>query len=413
MQREYYDDLETRSADEREAAHMAVLPETIHLARRRAPAMARILDGIDPMEVRDRAALAKLPIIRKHDLLDQQAGDPPFAGYVTAPPGELARIFMSPGPIFDPESRRPDFWRFARALWATGVRPGDVVHNCFAYHFTPAGSMFETGAHALGAAVFPAGTGQTEMQVQAIAAVRPGCYVGTPDYLKVIIEKAGEMGRDISSIRLAHVTAAPFMPDAKAFYAERGLRVQQSYGTADLGMVAYESHAREGMILDEQVIVEIVRPGTGDPVPPGEVGEIVVTTTNRDYPLIRFATGDLTTILPGASPCGRTNTRIKGWMGRADQTTKVKGMFVHPKHVAEVLARHPGLEAARARLVVDRAEGADTMTLQVEAGTADGLADAMAQTLQTVTKLRGRVEVVAPGSLPNDGKVIDDRRKFD
>jgi phenylacetate-CoA ligase len=413
MQREYYDDLETRSADERESAHMAVLPEMIHLTQRRAPAMARILDGIDPMEVRDRSALAKLPIIRKHDLLEQQVGDPPFAGYVTVPPGELARIFMSPGPIFDPESRRPDFWRFARALWATGVRPGDVVHNCFAYHFTPAGSMFETGAHALGAAVFPAGTGQTEMQVQAIAAVRPACYAGTPDYLKVIMEKAEEMGLDVSSIRMGHFAAAPFMPDAKAFYAERGLRVQQSYGTADVGMVAYESHAREGMILDEQVIVEIVRPGTGDPVPPGEVGEIVVTTTNRDYPLIRFATGDLTAALPGNSPCGRTNIRIKGWMGRADQTTKIKGLFVHPKHVAEVLARHPGLGLGRARLVVDRVVGSDTMTLQIEAPSSEGLAKAMAETLQTVTKLRGSVEVVAPGSLPNDGKVIDDRRKFD
>ncbi|HEV7370865.1 phenylacetate--CoA ligase family protein [Arenibaculum sp.] len=412
MEREYYDDLETRSTDEREAAHMAALPETIALAQRRAPALGRSLADVDPMEVRDRAALARLPVTRKADLLERQAEEPPFGGFAAVAPGELSRIFMSPGPIFDPEGGQPDYWRFARALWATGLRPGHVVHNCFAYHFTPAGSMFETSAHAIGAAVFPAGTGQTELQVQAIAGVRPDCYCGTPDFLKVIIEKAEEMGRDISSIRMAHVTAAAFMPDVKAFYAARGLNVLQSYGTADLGMVAYESTARDGMILDERVIVEIVRPGTGDPVPEGEVGEIVVTVLNRTYPLIRYATGDLTAVLPGASPCGRTNTRIRGWMGRADQTTKVKGMFVHPSQVAEVLRRHQ--IAGRGRLVVDRAEGADVMTLQVEAPAAGGgLAEAVAETLRAVTKLRGEVEVVAPGTLPNDGKVIDDRRKYD
>jgi phenylacetate-CoA ligase len=412
MEREYYDDLETRSTDEREAAHMAALPELIALAQRRAPALGRILAGIDPMEVRDRTALARLPVTRKADLLERQAEEPPFGGFATVAAGGLSRIFMSPGPIFDPEDGKPDYWRFARALWATGVRPGHIVHNCFAYHFTPAGSMFETAAHAIGASVFPAGTGQTELQVQAIAGVRPDCYCGTPDFLKVIIEKAEEMGRDISSIRMGHVTAAAFMPDVKAFYAERGLTVLQSYGTADLGLVAYESAARDGMILDERVIVEIVRPGTGDPVPEGEVGEIVVTTFNRAYPLVRYATGDLTAILPGTSPCGRTNTRIRGWMGRADQTTKVKGMFVHPSQVAEVLRRHA--VAGRGRLVIDRAEGTDVMTLQVEAsGTGEGFAQALAGTLRTVTKLRGEVQIVAPGSLPNDGKVIDDRRKYE
>jgi phenylacetate-CoA ligase len=412
MQREFYDDLETRSADAREAAHGAALPGQVHLARRRAPAYGRILAGVDPAEVRTPADLARLPVTRKSELVETQAEDPPFGGFCTVPKGELARVFASPGPIHEPQGKGPDHWRFARALWATGLRPGQVMHNCFAYHFTPAGFMLEGGAHAVGCAVFPAGTGQTELQVQAIAAVRPDCYAGTPDFLKTIVEKAEELGRDVSSIRMGHVTGGAFMPDAKRFYAERGIEVLQSYGTADLGLVAYESRAREGLILDEHVVVEIVRPGTGDPVPDGEVGEVVVTVLNREYPLVRFATGDLSAILPGASPCGRTNRRIRGWMGRADQTTKVKGMFVHPKQVAEVLGRHPGL--GRGRLVVDRAEGADVMTLRVEAPSPDpALATAVAESLQAVTKLRGSVELVVPGGLPNDGKVIDDLRRYE
>ena len=411
MERPYYDELETRPPELREAALMAALPGQIGLARQQAPGWSRILAGIEPGDVRSRTDLARLPVTRKADLLELQAGDPPFGGLAAAKPGSLARVFASPGPIFEPEARRPDYWRFARALWAAGLRPGQILHNCFSYHFTPAGFMMEGGAQAIGAAVFPAGTGQTEQQVQAISRIRPHCYTGTPDFLKVIIEKAEETGADVSSIRCGHVTAGAFMPDARRFYAERGLQVVQSYGTADLGMVAYETPAREGLVLDEHVILEIVRPGIGDPLPDGEVGEVVVTVLNPDYPLVRFATGDLSAILPGPSPCGRTNLRIKGWMGRADQTTKVKGMFVHPKQVAEVLARHPGL--GRGRLVVGRADGADVMTLRVEAAAPEpGLAEALAESLQAVTKLKGRVELAAPGTLPNDGKVIDDVRTY-
>ncbi|HZH26994.1 MAG TPA: AMP-binding protein [Azospirillaceae bacterium] len=411
MDRDFYDELETRPPEQREAALMAALPDHVRLAKERAPGWARILSGIEAMDVRSRADLARLPVTHKSDLTTLQAAEPPFGGLATSPPGGLARIFASPGPIFDPEARRPDYWRFARALWATGLRPGDVLHNCFSYHFTPAGSMLEGGALAIGAAVFPAGTGQTEQQVEAIAAVRPRCYAGTPDFLKVIIEKAEEMGRDVGSIRYGHVSGGAYLPDARRFYADRGLTVLQSYGTADLGLVAYETPARDGLVLDEHVIVEIVRPGTITPVPDGEVGEVVVTVLNPDYPLIRFATGDLSAILAGPSPCGRTNTRIKGWMGRADQSTKVKGMFVHPKQVSDVLARYPGV--GRGRLVVDRAEGADVMVLRVEVAASEpGLAEAVAGTLQSVTKLKGRVELVPPGSLPNDGKVIDDVRKY-
>ncbi|UEM04358.1 AMP-binding protein [Skermanella rosea] len=410
MANNFYDDLETRSADEREASLLAALPEQIHLAQRRAPAYGRILRGIDAMAVTTWESLAALPVTRKSDLTDLQGREPPFGGFSAVAPGELARIFASPGPIFDPEARRTDYWRFARALFATGFRAGDVLHNCFSYHFTPAGSMFESGAHALGCAVFPAGTGNTELQVQAIAGVRPAGYAGTPDYLKVILEKADEQGVDLSFLRLGHVTGGAFMPDVKRFYRDRGLEVFQSYGTADLGLVAYETAARDGLVLDEHVIVEIVRPGTGDPVSEGEVGEIVVTVLNRDYPLVRFATGDLSAFMPGTSPCGRTNRRIRGWMGRADQTTKVKGMFVHAGQVAEVLKRHP--ECRRGRLVVDRAEGTDIMTLKVEAPS-DADAGALAASLAAVTKLKGAVEIVAPGSLPNDGKMIDDLRKYE
>ncbi|WP_207477879.1 phenylacetate--CoA ligase family protein [Arenibaculum pallidiluteum] len=412
MERPFYDELESRPADRREAALLEALPGHVALAKARAPGWARILADIEPEGVHTRADLARLPLTRKSDLAELQPKEPPFGGLAATSPGALARVFASPGPIFEPEGRRPDYWRFARALWAAGLRPGQVLHNCFSYHFTPAGLMMDGAAQALGAAVFPAGTGQTEQQVEAIEAIRPHCYTGTPDFLKAIIEKAEATGRDVSSIRSAHVTGGAFMPDVRRFYAERGLDVLQSYGTADLGLVAYETAAREGLVLDEHVIVEIVRPGTGDPVPDGEVGEIVVTVLNPDYPLVRFATGDLSAILPGASPCGRTNARIKGWMGRADQTTKVKGMFVHPRQVAEVVARHDGL--GRARLVVARADGADAMTLRAEAPAPDpALAEAVAGSLQAVTKLRGHVELVPPGSLPNDGKIIDDQRRYE
>lgn len=408
---DFYDVLEIRSPDEREAALMAALPEQIALAQRRAPAYADLLEGVDALAVASRAALARLPVTRKSDLVHLQRTAPPFGGFTATEPGALARIFTSPGPIFDPEGRRPDYWRFARALHATGLRAGDILHNCFAYHFTPAGSMLESGAHAIGAAVFPAGTGNTELQARAVATVRPRAYAGTPDFLKVVLEAGDTLGLDMGSIRIGHVTGGAFLPDVKAFYAERGITVLQSYGTADLGLVAYESAARDGLILDEHVIVEILRPGTPDPVPDGEVGEVVVTVLNRDYPLVRFATGDLSAFMPGTSPCGRTNRRIRGWMGRADQTAKVKGMFVHPHQVAEILKRHP--ECGKGRLVIDRDAGADVMILRVEAMEREGLAAAIGETLTTVTKLRGRVELVPPETLPNDGRIIDDRRAYD
>ncbi|NBB83004.1 MAG: AMP-binding protein [Alphaproteobacteria bacterium] len=403
--------METRDPEAREAALLAALPEQVALAKRRAPAYGALFADVAPETVTSRDALAALPVTRKSDLPEAQAGDPPFGGFAAVAPGDLARIYASPGPIYDAEGRRDNYWRTARALWATGFRKGDVVHNCFAYHFTPAGMMFETGAQALGCAVVPAGVGNTELQARAIADVRPEGYVGTPDFLKTILEKGDALGLDLGALRRAHVSGGPLFPQLKDFYADRGIAVLQSYGTADLGLVAYESPAREGLIAEEFVLIEIVRPGTGTPVPDGEVGEVVVTTFSREYPLIRFATGDLSAILPGPSPCGRTAPRIKGWMGRADQTTKVKGMFVHPRQIADVLARHPG--AGRARLVVEADGGQDRMTLKVEAAGGGGLAEAMAATLQSVTKLRGTVEVVTPGSLPNDGKVIEDARSYD
>ena len=408
----FYDALETRDPEEREAALMAALSEQVAMAKGQAPAYSGSLAGIDPASISSRAALAELPVTRKSDLPALQADDPPFGGFTAVAPGRLHRIFASPGPIYDAEGPGPDYWRSARALHATGLRPGDVAHNCFSYHLTPAGVIFETGAHAIGCAVVPAGVGNTELQVRAIADIRPRAYLGTPDFLKVILEKSDALGLDCSSIAIAHVSGGPYLPPQRAFYEERGIDVFQSYGTADLGLIAYESPAREGLIVDEGVIVEIVRPGTGDPVPEGEVGEVVVTGFSREYPLLRFATGDLSAVLPGTSPCGRTNMRIKGWMGRADQTTKIKGMFVHPKQVAEVVNRHP--EIARARLVVARAGAADAMTLKCEVeGDGEALAAAIGESLAAACKLKGEVELVPPGSLPNDGKVIDDQRDYD
>ncbi|HYG89807.1 MAG TPA: AMP-binding protein [Azospirillum sp.] len=411
MNGEHYDDLETRAPEAREAALMEALPRHLAYAKANAPAYARLLAEVDPRAVTSRTALAALPVTRKSDLAEMQAAEPPFGGLTGVAVGELARVFCSPGPIFDPEGLGPDHYRTARALYASGVRKGQIVHNCFAYHFTPAGRMFEAGAHAIGCPVFPAGTGNTEQQVQVIKHLKPAAYVGTPDYLKIILEKADELGADLSSLKFGHVSGGAFLPPLRSFYADRGIQVFQSYGTADIGLIAYETSAREGLVVAEEAIVEIVRPGTGDPVPEGEVGEVVVTVPNAAYPLIRFATGDLSAVLPGRSPCGRTNVRIKGWMGRADQTTKVKGMFVHPRQVAEVLKRHP--DVLRARLVVDRQGDNDVMILKIEAVPAEGLEAALADTLASVTKLKGRIELEPPGSLPNDGKVIDDVRKYD
>jgi len=408
----YYDTLETRDPEARERELVAALPRQIAHAKAHAPALAALLREVVPESIRSRADLAKLPVLRKSELIERQKRAPPFGGLAAAKPGELARIFMSPGPIYDPEGRRRDYWRFARALFGAGFRAGDLIHNCFAYHLTPAGSMLETGAQALGCAVVPGGTGQTELQLKAIEHLRPQGYVGTPSFLRIILEKGRELGADLSSMRKALVSGEAFPPALQKEVASYGIAALQCYASADLGLIAYESPAREGMILDEGILVEIVRPGTGDPVPEGEVGEVVVTTLTPDYPLIRFATGDLSSILAGRSPCGRTNARIKGWMGRADQTTKVKGMFVHPTQVAEAVRPHR--EVLRARLMVSQENQTDVMTLLVEvpAGVDPALATRLGESLQAVTKLKGKVVFQTPGSLPNDGKVIEDTRKL-
>jgi phenylacetate-CoA ligase len=404
---QHYDALETLDPVEREGALFARLPRQLEHARSRSRYYRQLLDGADLAAVGDRAALVRLPVTRKSELHALQQAERPFGGLLATPIAGLARIFMSPGPIYDPEGRRPDFWQTARALFAAGFRAGDLVLNCFSYHLTPAGSMFETGLHHLGCAVIPGGTGQTEMQAHVIADLAPSGYVGTPSFLKIILEKCDELGISTASLKQAIVSGEAFMPAVREFMRGRGIECYQAYGTADLGCIAYESSAREGMVVAEDIIMEIVRPGTGDPVGAGEVGEVVVTLFNEDYPLVRFATGDLSAVLPGRSPCGRTNMRIKGWMGRADQTTKVKGLFVHPHQVAEVLRRHA---LARARLVVENEAGEDRMTLHVE-GVAGDVAPIEA-TMKEVMKVRGEVRGVAAGSLPNDGKVIEDLRKY-
>ena len=411
MTGEHFDALETRVPAARERELMARLPAQVGLARTASDYFSRVLADVDPAAVGSRAALAKLPVTRKSALMDLQKAVLPFGGLNATPASGLARIFASPGPIYDPEGRRADFWRAARGLFAAGFRPGDVVLNCYSYHLTPAGSMFETGLHRLGCAVIPGGVGQTEMQARVIADLQPSGYVGTPSFLKLILEKCDELGTDSSSLKRALVSGEAFLPPVREFLRARGIDAYQAYGTADLGIIAYETAAREGLVVDEEVIVEIVRPGTGDPVAEGEVGEVVVTPFNEDYPLVRFATGDLSAVLKGASPCGRTNTRIKGWMGRADQTTKARGLFVHPEQVALVAGRH-GL--GKARLVVGNDGGNDTITLRVEReGAPDPeLMQAVEATLRDVTKLRGVVQFVAAGSLPNDGKVIEDVRKY-
>ena len=409
----YYDARETRDPSERERDLLARLPAQIAHAQAKTAAFAKLLADVDPATVSSREALAALPVIRKSELLELQKTARPFGGFAAVRWGSgCARVFASPGPIYEPEGARRDYWRLARAFYAAGFRAGDLVHNTFSYHFTPAGSMMETAAHALGCTVFPAGVGQTEQQVAAMVDLRPDAYAGTPSFLRIILDKADELGVKIDSLSKAFVSGEAFPPSQREALAARGIQAYQAYATADLGLVAFETPAREGLVVDEDMLVEIVRPGTGDPVAPGEVGEVVVTSFNPDYPLIRFGTGDLSAVLPGASPCGRTNMRIKGWLGRADQTTKVKGMFVHPGQVVAVLKRHP--ELGRGRLVVDNPDHADRMTLHCELDRPPaGLAEAVAASIRELTKLRGEVVFCAPGSLANDGRIIDDIRKYE
>ena len=410
----HFDALETRDPAQREAALLAALPNQVAHAKASARAFAKSLQSVDAASVNSRAALAKLPVIRKHELLEQQQalrGADIFGGFSAIAYGRaMPRIFASPGTIYEPEGARIDYWRMARAMFPAGFRENELIHNCFSYHFTPAGSMMETGAHALGCTVFAGGIGQTEQQVQAMAELKPAGYIGTPSFLKIIVEKAAEMGVALPSVRKALVSGEAFPPSLRDWLAERGIAGYQCYATADLGLIAYETSAREGLVLDEGVIVEIVRPGTGDPVPEGEVGELVVTTLNPDYPLIRFGTGDLSAVLPGTCPSGRTNARIKGWMGRADQTTKVRGMFVHPGQVAEVTKRFPAIK--RARLVVSGEMANDQLTLKVETLETAGLAEKISEAVRDVTKLRADIALVEVGSLPNDGKVIEDARSY-
>jgi phenylacetate-CoA ligase len=406
---DHYDSLETRDPSMREAELFSRLPAILRKAME-APGYAERLRGIDPAAITSRSALATLPVLRKSDLPALHKATQPFGGFVDKPPGAFARLYTSPGPIFEPEAAHADPWRGARALFAAGFRDGDVVLNTFSYHLTPGGFIFDTAARALGCAVIPAGPGNTEAQFELIEAYRPAGYCGTPDFLKILIDAAIAADRDVSSIRRAIVSGAAFPPSLQKEIKSHGIEAYQAFGTADLGLIAYETAAHEGLVVNEDIILEIVRPGTGDPVAAGDVGEIVVTTLDPDHPWIRLAIGDLTAALPGASPCGRTNERIKGWMGRADQTTKIKGMFVRPEQISEIGKRHP--ELGRLRLVVQRDNEQDVMVLKCESTSAnDALSNAIAATLRSVTKLSGTVELTAPGSLPNDGKVIADERK--
>ncbi|TXT37943.1 MAG: phenylacetate-CoA ligase [Comamonadaceae bacterium] len=415
---DFFDALETRTPAEREAALLAALPLQVAHAKLASPAFAEILKDVNPADISSRAALAQLPVTRKHELLELQLGSRSkggnvFGGFCTHGFGpHLPRVFASPGPIYEPEGTAKDYWRMARAIFAAGFRPGELIHNSFSYHFVPAGSMMETGAHAMGCTVFPGGTGQTEQQVQAMADLQPAGYIGTPSFLKIILEKADAMGVALPSLTKAMFGGEAYPPSLRDWYAARGITGYQCYATADLGSIAYETPPREGLVLDEAVLLEIVRPGTGDPVAEGEVGEVVVTTLNPIYPLIRFGTGDLSAVLPGPCPSGRTNTRIKGWMGRADQTIKIRGMFVHPGQVDTIAKRFP--EVSKARLVVSGEMANDQMTLKIETACSspDSLIQKVAEAIRDVTKLRGQVEVVLPGTLPNDGKVIEDARSY-
>lgn len=408
---EFFDALETRDPEERERDLAARLPGLVAAALR-APGWRRHLGDVDPREIDSRAALARLPVLRKADLIALQKQAPPFAELVSEAPGSFGRLFASPGPIYEPEGPHEDAWRCARGLFAAGLRRGDILLNTFSYHLTPGGFILDSGARALGCAVIPAGPGNTEQQLDIIGQLRPTGYSGTPDFLKILLDAAAAGGRDVSSIRKAAVSGAAFPPSLQAEIKARGIDAYQLYATADLGLIAYETAARDGLIVNEDLLLEVVRPGTGDPVVPGEVGEVVVTSFDHHHPWIRLALGDLTAVLPGASACGRTNVRIKGWLGRADQTTKVKGMFVRPEQIAEIAKRHP--ELGRLRLVVTRAGETDAMTLKAEAAQrADALAAAIGESLRAITKLGGSVELVAPGALPNDGKVIDDTRSYE
>jgi phenylacetate-CoA ligase len=408
-----YDDFEAREPSQRERDQFVGLPGLISWAMR-APGWAKHLAGVDAQSVTSRAVFARLPLLRKSDLIVLQKATPPFGGFDLLPERKFARMFMSPGPIFEPEADWEgkgggDIYGTARALFAAGFRPGEIVHNAFSYHLTPGAFIFESGLKALGCVVINAGTGNTDGQIEAIAHLRPIGYAGTPDFLKILVDAADKAGKDVSSLRRALVSGAALPASLRAELGARGIAVKQCYAVAEAGVIAYESEAGDGLIINEHLIVEIVRPGTGDPVPDGEVGEVVVTTFRDDYPMIRLATGDLSAVMPGVSACGRTNRRLRGWMGRADQTTKVKGMFVHPAQVAEIGRRHPGL--GRLRLVVSRDNEQDVMTLLAESASGDaGLVAAVADSLQAVTKLRGTVSLTAPGSLPNDGKVIADER---
>jgi len=411
--KEHFDRLECRDPELREREQLLALRVQLAHAKANAPAFAQRLAQVDAASIDSRRALAELPVTRKSELTELQKSAKPFGGLAATRWGMARRVFQSPGPLYEPEGPRPDYWRLARALFAAGFRAGDLVHNCFSYHLTPAGSMVECGAHALGCTVFPGGTGQTELQVLAMSDLGASGYVGTPSFFKIILDKADEQGMALPTVTKALVSGEAFPPSLRDAWRGRGIAAYQAYASADLGCIAYESEAREGLIVDEGVLVEIVRPGTGDPVPAGDVGEVVVTTLfNTDYPLVRFGTGDLSALMPGTSPCGRTNMRIKGWMGRADQTTKVKGMFVHPTQVAAIVKRHP--EVNKARLVVDNPDGNDRMTLVVEVeGNASSHAAAIVASIREITKLRGDVAFRAPGELPNDGKVIDDVRKYE
>jgi len=425
---DFHDTLETRDPATREAAQFAALRAQLAEARQHASALAEALAGVDVAGISSRAALARLPVTRKPALLERQRAGrgnrtrhdadafATFGGYSTLAWGaspqaqrRARKVFASPGPIYEPEGAWPDYWRMGRALFAAGFRAGDLVHNSFSYHLTPAGSMMESGAESIGCTVFPGGVGQTEQQLQAMADLRPDAYAGTPSFLRLLLEKADEMKLALPSLTKAAVSGEACPVALRDWLAARGVAAYQSYGTADLGLVAYETAAREGLVVDEGVILEIVRPGTGEAVPEGEVGEVVVTALNPGYPLLRFGTGDLSAVLPGACPTGRTGQRIRGWLGRADQSAKVRGMFVHPSQVAEIVRRHG--EIGRARLVVEGEMADDRMTLHAEVSAAsEGLAERVVQTIRDVTKLRGAVVLCAPASLPNDGKVIDDRR---
>jgi phenylacetate-CoA ligase len=409
---EYFDELETRDPAQRQQQQIQAIAKQVSHARLNTQAYKVLFADIVPNKIVDAASFSQLPITRKSDLIELQKTNRPFGGYSAIATSQFDQVFASPGPIYEPGCSRHDYWRFARTLYAAGFRAGELIHNCFSYHFTPAGAMVESGARALGCSVMPAGVGQTELQVQTMSDLSPAGYVGTPSFLKIILDKASELNIDVSSVTKALVSGEALPPSIREHFLEQGIRVQQCYATADLGVIAYESSALQGLIIDEGVYLEIVKPGTGDLVAEGEVGEVVVTNLNPEYPLIRFATGDLSAIMPDQSPCGRSNQRIKGWMGRADQTAKIRGMFVHPEQIARVISRHK--EITNARLIIDWIDQADQINLLCETQNGDeSLSIAIADSIRQICKLRGSVELVSPGSLPNDGKVIDDVRQYD